>query len=79
MNKIFGCEKSSSRRPAVFLKLEGIFDLFQGNLQNLKKEMFFFRTFWREKAAFKYENFKNSKDRKTVNITYLPGRAKELL
>ena len=38
--------------------------------------MFFFQNFWREKAAFKYENLN---DRKTVNITYLPGRAKELL
>ena len=38
------------RRPAVFLKLEGIFDLFQGNLQNLKKEIcFFFRTFGEKK------------------------------
>lgn len=58
MNKIFGCEKSSSRRPAVFLKLEGIFDLFQGNLQNLKKEMFFFRTFGEKKQLLNMKTLK---------------------
>ena len=49
-NKIFSCRKSSSLRPAAFLKLERIFYLLQEFLQNFQKKSFS-ELFW-QKSSF---------------------------